>query len=109
MTFCNPGELAAVSERHRTTHLLLVDEACSEATFPVYSWGIFLIYTLRNLENSQEVLRFEIRAASAGYDKPALWAFRLQNNPIVLPSASTSIISAAGTLGNPGIVMISPV
>ena len=32
-----------------------------------------------------------------------------QNNPVIFPSLSTSIFSAAGTLGRPGIVMMSPV
>ena len=31
-----------------------------------------------------------------------------QNNPTIRPSAPTSIWSAAGTLGRPGMVMISP-
>src|SRR5262249_39359551 len=31
-----------------------------------------------------------------------------QNNPTILPSVPTSMASAAGTLGRPGIVMISP-
>src|SRR5215218_4466598 len=31
-----------------------------------------------------------------------------QNNPTIFPSAPTSIESADGTLGKPGIVMISP-
>src|SRR4029434_2797490 len=31
-----------------------------------------------------------------------------QNNPTIRPSAVTSIESAAGTLGRPGMVMISP-
>ena len=31
-----------------------------------------------------------------------------QNNPTILPSGPTSMASAAGTLGRPGIVMISP-
>src|SRR4051812_15996345 len=31
-----------------------------------------------------------------------------QNNPTILPSAPTSMESAAGTFGRPGIVMISP-
>ena len=31
-----------------------------------------------------------------------------QNNPTILPSVPTSIESAAGTLGRPGIVMTSP-
>ena len=33
----------------------------------------------------------------------------LQKSPTILPSLSTSIRSAAGDLGSPGIVMISPV
>src|SRR5271170_4702667 len=33
---------------------------------------------------------------------------RIQNSPEILPSASISIELAAGTLGNPGMVMISP-
>ena len=32
-----------------------------------------------------------------------------QNSPVILPSSSTSICSAAGTLGRPGMVMMSPV
>src|SRR5215475_1786385 len=32
----------------------------------------------------------------------------LQNNPAILPSLPTSIASAAGTFGRPGMVMISP-
>ena len=32
-----------------------------------------------------------------------------QNNPVIFPSLSTSIFSAAGTLGRPGMVMIAPV
>ena len=32
-----------------------------------------------------------------------------QNNPVIFPSLSTSIFSAAGTLGRPGMVMMSPV
>ena len=32
-----------------------------------------------------------------------------QNNPEILPSASTSILDAAGTFGSPGIVIMSPV
>ena len=32
-----------------------------------------------------------------------------QNSPVMFPSSSTSIFSAAGTLGSPGIVMMSPV
>src|SRR5205085_4646748 len=31
-----------------------------------------------------------------------------QNRPVMRPSAPTSIVSAAGTLGSPGMVMISP-
>ena len=33
---------------------------------------------------------------------------KAQNNPTILPSAPTSIASAAGTFGRPGIVMTSP-
>ena len=32
-----------------------------------------------------------------------------QNSPLIRPSSSTSIFSAAGTFGKPGIVMMSPV
>ena len=32
-----------------------------------------------------------------------------QNSPLIRPFSSTSIRSAAGTFGNPGMVMISPV
>src|SRR5207302_6255161 len=31
-----------------------------------------------------------------------------QNSPMIFPSAPTSMLSAAGTLGRPGMVMISP-
>ena len=31
-----------------------------------------------------------------------------QNNPTIRPSPSTSMLSAAGTFGKPGMVMISP-
>ena len=34
---------------------------------------------------------------------------KYQNNPVILPFSSTSIFSAAGTLGKPGIVIMSPV
>ena len=32
-----------------------------------------------------------------------------QNRPVILPFSSTSIFSAAGTLGRPGMVRMSPV
>ena len=32
-----------------------------------------------------------------------------QNSPVILPFSSTSMLSAAGTFGRPGMVMISPV
>ena len=41
-------------------------------------------------------------------DKSLLYDLR-QNNPVIFPFSSTSIRSAAGDLGSPGIVMISPV
>lgn len=43
------GQLSAITERHKPTHLLLVDEACSEASHPAYSWGIFPTYALGTL------------------------------------------------------------
>lgn len=32
-----------------------------------------------------------------------------QNNPVIFPSLSQSMLNAAGTLGSPGIVIMSPV
>ncbi len=40
----------------------------------------------------------------AGLDLPAL----LQNSPTIRPSSSTSILTAAGSFGSPGMVMMSP-
>ena len=34
--------------------------------------------------------------------------FLYQNNPVIFPNSSISIISAAGTFGSPGISIISP-
>jgi len=51
MPFSHPGQLAAITERHRPTHLLLVDEACSEASHPAYSWVIFPTYALGILKS----------------------------------------------------------
>ena len=42
------GQLAAIIERRRPTHLLLVDEACS-ATHTAYSWALFPTYALGTL------------------------------------------------------------
>lgn len=47
-----PGQLAAVISRRRPTHLLLVDEACSEASHPAYSWIVFPTYALGILESA---------------------------------------------------------
>jgi len=47
--FSHPDQLAAITERHRPTHLLLVDEACSAASHPAYSWVIFPTYALGTL------------------------------------------------------------
>src|SRR3982751_4636403 len=47
----------------------------------------------------------------AGYRVPAFAGtsgHTFQNNPTILPSAPTSMESADGTFGRPGIVMISP-
>ena len=46
---------------------------------------------------------------TGGGQPPALLGDGDQNRPEILPVASTSIRSAAGTLGRPGMVMISPV
>src|SRR5699024_12617027 len=45
----------------------------------------------------------------AGKFPANLFCCLFQNNPLELPSASTSIWTAEGTFGSPGIVMISPV
>ena len=44
-------QLAAILKRHQPTHLLLVDEACSAATHPAYSWALFPTYALGTLKN----------------------------------------------------------
>src|SRR5437764_2033272 len=47
---------------------------------------------------------------AGGHAPPLLTSHQkvAQNSPTILPSALTSILSAAGTLGRPGMVMISP-
>ena len=45
---------------------------------------------------------------AAGEDDADCVRHRSQNSPTILPSAPTSMASAAGTFGRPGIVMISP-
>ncbi len=50
MPWSHPGQLSAITERHQPTYLLLVDEACSAASHPAYSWSIFPTYALGTLK-----------------------------------------------------------
>jgi hypothetical protein len=61
--------------------------------------------------------RMDLRVKPAGDDRPlrpapcqgaAQTEGGYQNSPTILPSAPTSMESAAGTRGRPGMVMISP-
>ena len=44
-------QLSAITERHQPKYLLLMDEACSAASLPAYSWTKFPNYTLGSLES----------------------------------------------------------
>lgn len=57
MPCSHPGQLAAIIDRsiashHQPTHLFLVDEACSEASHPAYSWAMFPFYALGTLKSA---------------------------------------------------------
>ena len=54
------------------------------------------------------MIRLQKRKAPPAVVEGAFLFVQNQNSPVILPSASTSMLTAAGFLGRPGMVMMLP-